>query len=883
MRSWTQMIMLLIAGIAFARPALITFWLGYHPALSHPRTNIRRSPWLVAAVSFVANAVIVVLLHKLLYNRWNFLQTIREILSLAFTYQDILVFCQILVLTTVLSTGVGFFFRFLLYGSMSEGRLHGWRRIALWLLLAICLTADAGLYHLSSTGTQHLVINEVAANNDSHKFPHDRIYDYRASDYLELYNTGTLACMSDGLYLSEDPDKLDQIKLSSFRIPEKGYMIIPLDTPALSAAKEGGETFYLSNAQGKIIDQVTTRAVKLDQSWCRANDGADDWKLAGSTPGAANQQGIGWLAETPLFSHSSGFYDEPFDLQLSLSDSSDWAIYYTTDGSTPTVDSILYTGPIHVYDKSPEPNLYRNIKNVTKEWMDTPPEEVSPVDKAFVVRAVAADKEGNVSDVVNATYFVNLGKYKNSRVLSIIVNPQDLWGEDGIYITGSEYDDWFLSDRTEREPFTHFNQKGKDYEVEADLTLFSGEKQHAQKAGLRIAGASTRNLPVKRFNLYARNKYSGNSVFDIPLFEGVSTHKLSLRPGNGNALIQAMAADRAVTTQKSIPAFVFVNGEFWYHTYLSEGYGEQYFEEYYQLNPQNILAPSRANNLFNTDLNITLKEELYSFLAQSDMRREEDYKALCEKIDMQSYIDFMCIQLYCDNYDFNESKNTVWWRSIRKGNTPYEDTRWRFGLYDLDAVEWVNAETYGVQTKAQKNSFVLEPPFFVGSVQEQQLYASVKVNPHFQKQFTLTMMDLMNANFRYETATAFIDTFSADNTLMTEETQQFFKDFFRERPPYMQRFLAEEFCLSGTVESITLSTNEAQAGFIRINTIAPDLSDGEWEGQYFTDFPVEITAVPAEGYVFDKWEGDLQSTEEALCVYLPEGGMKLHASFRKEE
>ena len=54
------------------------------------------------------------------------------------------------------------------------------------------------------------------------------------------------------------------------------------------------------------------------------------------------------------------------------------------------------------------------------------------------------------------------------------------------------------------------------------------------------------------------------------------------------------------------------------------------------------------------------------------------------------------------------------------------------------------------------------------------------------------------------------------------------------------------------------------------------LSRSEWDD-------IASERMYKDGYVFDKWEGDLQSTEEALCVYLPEGGMKLHASFRKAE
>ena len=47
-----------------------------------------------------------------------------------------------------------------------------------------------------------------------------------------------------------------------------------------------------------------------------------------------------------------------------------------------------------------------------------------PVSKAFVIRAVAIDKEGNRSDVVTATYFVGVN-YADQHVISLVADPNE--------------------------------------------------------------------------------------------------------------------------------------------------------------------------------------------------------------------------------------------------------------------------------------------------------------------------------------------------------------------------------------------------------------------------------------------------------------------------
>ena len=106
--------------------------------------------------------------------------------------------------------------------------------------------------------------------------------------------------------------------------------------------------------------------------------------------------------------------------------------------------------------------------------------------------------------------------------------------------------------------------------------------------------------------------------------------------------------------------------------------------------------------------------------------------------------------------------------------------------------------------------------------------------------------------------------------------------YFVKRPEYMIESLRKEFDLYGTVEMVVLETNDTEAGKIYINTTEADVSEGKWTGQYFTDYPVNITAVPNPGYRFVGWSGTYEISEESIKVAVPEGGMVLTAVFEKE-
>ena len=54
-------------------------------------------------------------------------------------------------------------------------------------------------------------------------------------------------------------------------------------------------------------------------------------------------------------------------------------------------------------------------------------------------------------------------------------------------------------------------------------------------------------------------------------------------------------------------------------------------------------------------------------------------------------------------------------------------------------------------------------------------------------------------------------------------------------------------------------------------------------GNYFTEYPVMVTALPAEGYRFAGWQGTYESAEETIEAAVTREGICLRAVFVPEK
>lgn len=730
-------------------------------------------------------------------------------------------------------------------------------------VLSLVLLAGVGF---GAEGARHLHIQEVCRKHQG--------IDADES-YFVLRNDGVLPCETQGLYLSTDENALNQYA-AGVTVPAQGEaQETTQDAEFVQMRREGGSTLYLSDRFGKVLDSAVLPALEPDMVCTRTSDG---WELRSLVSAQAEQ-----TVSAPVFSAPGGFYDEAFSLSLSADDGC--VVYYTLDCSEPTPESTPYRDPIRVRDRSAEPNVWRAVQNVQRGYLDKDPIGGKPVAKAFVVRAVAQNADGVLSPVVTQTYFVGQEKYQGDAVVSLVADPDALFGQDGIYVTGTAYDEWYAAKRSaeqsgadfnQPEPTPNFKQRGTAWERPGNVELFeSTQSVLNQRVGIRMQGDAGANEVLKRFAVYARKVYQGGSLFQAQIFDGYDTHSFFLRPGVANAISCTLLNGRSVGALPLREVTVFVDGEFWYVTYLQEKICNANLASYFGVLKNNIEFVDIGSWSRLDETGKALYRELLNFVESLDLSEPADYETLLQHVDLQSYIDYVCCNVYLANEDFGEQKNVCVWRAIVPEGNEFGDGRWRWLVNDMDLIHESALRRYGFTNAAEINTFREKDwksdntsPLLTDSV----FWSGLRRSETFNRQFVLSFMDIVNTTFAPEHVEQVLASFGED--------LDYDGGFFRERNGYVTGYLAEEFGLTGTLETLLLHCDAPDGGVVMVNSCAPDLSGGSWSGQYFTDYPVTLTAVPAEGRSFVGWRVDGELIEQdTLELTLAKGGVEVYAIF----
>ena len=624
----------------------------------------------------------------------------------------------------------------------------------------------------------------------------------------------------------------------------------------------------------------------------------------------SDENGGQTVVSVPGFSAESGFYENDFELTLIAAEGS--TVYYTTDGSVPTTESEVYSAPLKITDRTSQPNVYSARTDVSSS--DFIPSNVT---KGTIVKAFAVDKDGNASEIVSRSYFAGIDimkQYGGFPVVSLTIDPDDFFDyERGIYVQGKIYDEYVASGQSNpMQPWTdeaNYTQRGKDWERRVYFEIFEndGNLAHSQYLGTRISGNATRSSIVKSLKFYAREEYGKKSVKyslipDAKMMLDRTTpiekyDKFRLRNG-GNDLgyaqfrdnyIQSLVADRSMDTQTSRPAVMFINGEFFGVYTLQEEYDDSYIQSNYNIDKNNVVIIECGREVGEgEEADLALYEELINFAKNNDLSTAENYQKIDQMIDIQNFIDYQCTQIFIANQDWmNNNNNYRTWRARVASDQPYEDGRWRWMLYDTEysmSLYSMMGGTYGEDSLniAMYGTSSGQGGWWGGmfpggqrpgdTVQEPQdhtvLFCKLLKNDEFKQRFVTTFSDLMNKNLSQKNMLAALDRFTRMYEPVIEEQMRRIgnsnnfssnvndiRTFIQNREKNIYSFLKKDLELKGQTASLDLAVNDAQGGTVRVNTITADMEDNKWSGTYFTDYPVTISAVPAEGYTFAGWTG----------------------------
>lgn len=404
------------------------------------------------------------------------------------------------------------------------------------------------------------------------------------------------------------------------------------------------------------------------------------------------------------FSREGGVYNEIFDLTLTAPEG--YKIYYTMTGADPVSNiSSVYTAPLKIANTN-NVRVGSAVLHANKLFGSSfKTSGLRP--GGVVVKAMAVSPDGVESAVFTQTYFVSEKLSKaNTIIFSISLHENDLLGnETGAYYT-YQYDLWGTRPRSR-----------------AFIEVFDkdGIKRGGSYMEFAVSGNGSSGLPMKSLRIYYKDPLSLNDpapdsleydLFDDwsknVLGQNISTFERILIRNAGNdyghtfirdAFVQRMAYGLNVDSMAYTPAIVFMNGELWGVYNLRERYSPEYFNQKYGVLEENIVIIENESPLkygssaesWNNDYvaatgdvkYATEFNQLVSYIKTHDMRDPDVYKYVTDRIDVDSFIDYMIMETYFCNNDW-PGNNIKVWRNIDENDPSGMDTKWRFVLLDMD-------------------------------------------------------------------------------------------------------------------------------------------------------------------------------------------------------
>ena len=332
-----------------------------------------------------------------------------------------------------------------------------------------------------------------------------------------------------------------------------------------------------------------------------------------------NLSGKRRISESPVSLCPDGIYNDVEYIDVELR--GEGKIYYSCDGSLPDSHSTEYTKPIRV-------------------------------DKSSVIRAVAI-KDGEMpSRPLNLSFILN--ENHSLPVVSLVTdNPPQM---RHLYISGS-----------------------KDYETPGNVSYYGEDRSFSAGCGISITGHDSLRLPKKSLALNFRGAY-GEDKLNYDVFgTGTSQYSsLALRAGQDNDRLvfrQEIWQDLCFDMTDKLPnqhskfCIVYLNGEYLGIHCLKERLDKSFYAQYTGSN-KNAIESVNMMGLKNPHF----LEEVFNFCRENDMSLDENYLQLCEKLDIDSFIDWFIVQGVCGNMDLFQ--NVIFMKA--------EGGKWQPVLFDLD-------------------------------------------------------------------------------------------------------------------------------------------------------------------------------------------------------
>lgn len=678
--------------------------------------------------------------------------------------------------------------------------------------------------HLLSAA--NLQITEFMATNTSTLLSGDLNYD----DWIEIYNADSISVDLGDYYLTDSLDDLTKWAMPAITLTPGEYLVIfasgpvDIDGNPIQNKVDSALSYHASfklNSQGEELaltySDPASQAVSIVQQYAPefpeqfpdvSYGVASDLQLRyfdTPTPGAANGAGLVGVVEDTQFSIDRGFYDAPFDVEITTQ-TPDAAVYYTTDGSAPTPGAgTLYTGPITIdhstvlramaaksgyLPTNVDTQTYLFLNDVINQSDQTAiaagypsiweaENGVYTADYGFDPDVVGAfDADGNPlgGDDYGGVYASRLkDDLLAIPTISIVLDPEDMFAngprsDRGIYI----------------DP-----RKGRNLVPERATSVEwitpDGAAVMQVDAGIQIQGGAFRSHFLTRkhsFRLVFKDEY-GPSELNFPLFGPSAVDQFNTvvlkatandgyswraaQPSAGPSTLQytrdqfghSLQREMGHASPNDAYAHLYINGLYWGVYYAQERPDAEFAESYLGVNPDTwdgLNSPDDDDDPPEADSGNL--DAWYAMLEKTHQAGSslQDYMELqglnldgsldpstAPLLDVVNYIDYMIVNVWGGNDDWPHHN---WWAGRDRNS---ETTKgFQFFLWDYDGVMgnsrgWspLDTQTFDQGFTSPVGNNVGEPHFNLQGNPEYQLAFADRVHKWFFNDGLLTAESLI--------------------------------------------------------------------------------------------------------------------------------------------
>ena len=781
-------------------PFILTQLLFCSCGFENEKRRLRRV-WIPGTLlNLIGNGAAAWVVTGLLLREKNPWPTLLKLTQLQGSWQSVNQLAVSLLICLGVGLAGGGILRLLFFHNMGTGISRGRKATATVITLVCMLPAVLGAW-LSFRSTQELYLSEVCRKTEKVQLTGDEQKQLSPDTadvcYATVTNPGLLECDITELWLSESMDEPERYVFRKIVIPAGGSFRLAMDEDhGLDLEEDRTTEVFLSDSAGHLIDRVEVPPLREFESYFRSGEKTDTWEIRYLGKHMLTE------GEEPVFSVQSGFFPEAFDLTISAADG--LKVYYSLDGSDPTVSGTLYTGPLRVEDRSGSENVWSTREDVNASFpygstRFTVPEE--PVDKCTIVRAVAMDDQGRRSKTVTESYFVGFDQktgYSGLRIAALTCEPDSLFGDEGIYVLGRTYREKHTPETDAKKYWlwpANYRERGGEWEREASVQLFDINRELIlnKDVGVRIKGGASAGLLPKGLNLYARSIYDETSRFFADLFgTGYQAKRISLSGGGNDVdlkvkdwLTAQLASDLNLTMSGNIPYCLFLNGEYWGNYWMMEQMDEYYLGDRYGLVPTNVVIIKNGKLKSGMQDDLSDYNKLVKKFKNTDLSDAKKYKNIGKEVDLENFITYYAVQMFVGNHDRTMHNNVLLWKTRNQENGETGDSRWRWGLFDL------NHTSCYAKGEADTLAYLKE---------KDTIFASLMNSTEFCDGFYAMLRKLAEEVFTAERAEALLEEYTAllwepmvkehlrfsRNMITTAQKEmEEIRTFFRERKEYI--------------------------------------------------------------------------------------------------